>query len=113
MFSFQPGRAPSRASYERHAARLEALAADLRRLGEGVAPTAADLASAPLLERWRETDVALTRLVGLCSGHPLLPNGPVSTTEVWVLNAADGWARTLSRYYRLGEPAPRRDRHDA
>jgi len=113
MFLIEPGRAPSRAAYERTAARLEALAADLRRIGEGLAPTADDLANAPLLERWSESDIALTRLIGLCSGHPLLPNGPVSTTEVWVMNVADGWARTLSRYYRLGKPAPRRDRHDA
>lgn len=113
MFSFQPGRAPSRTAYERQAARLETLAADLRRIGEGLGPTADDLANAPLLQHWREVPIALTRLIGRCSGHPLLPDGPVSTTEVWAMNTSEQWVRTLSRFYRLGEPGPRRDALDA
>ncbi|WP_422394811.1 DUF6634 family protein [Pelagibacterium nitratireducens] len=34
--------------------------------------------------------------------HPYLDNGPIVTSEVYALDHAAGWARTFSRFYRLG-----------
>ncbi|WP_378951240.1 DUF6634 family protein [Mesorhizobium sp. ANAO-SY3R2] len=46
-------------------------------------------------------------LAGLSSGHPKLPGTqrPIRTSDVWLVSQDWGWARTLSRWYRLGRPA--------
>lgn len=95
-------------------ARLRRLAADLDRIAAGKAPTAADLKHAPLLVDWRMvlcwTGLCLT---GFAAGHPLLGSKQVVTTHLWALDPELRWARTLSRFYRLGVPAggaiPRQD----
>jgi hypothetical protein len=42
--------------------------------------------------------------MGYVSGHPRLAPGPIVTSRLIALNRQDGWARTLSRWYRLFEP---------
>jgi hypothetical protein len=87
-------------------ARLRALADDLDRIAQGTAPTAADLAHAPLLVDWRfMLTWAGVSLVGFVAGHPLRGSRHIATSPVWVLDPALRWARTLSRFYRLGLPA--------
>lgn len=85
--------------------RLRDLADELEAIRDGVKPTPADLRDAPVLEGWR-IETAKTRvLAGRVHGHPDFPAGrPVTTSDLY---ASDGkaWARTLSRYYRLGAPA--------
>jgi hypothetical protein len=88
------------------AARLDRLAADLRRLAGGVMPTAEELASAPVLHAWQLRTWPRPCLSGVGRNHPRLRPGRITTTDLWVIDADAGWARTLSRYYRLEVPAP-------
>ncbi|WP_458098445.1 DUF6634 family protein [Roseomonas sp. WA12] len=87
------------------AARLERLAADLRRLTGGIMPTPEELEASPALHAWQLTTRPVPCLSGIGLGHPRLRQGPIVTTDVWVIDAGAGWARTLSRYYRLEAPA--------
>ena len=86
-------------------AKLRRLAHDLDRIAVATAPTAADLAKAPLLVDWR---IVLTlsglALAGFAAGHPLLGARKIVTSPLWVLDPELSWARTLSRFYRLGVP---------
>jgi hypothetical protein len=87
-------------------ARLRALADDLDRIAAGEAPTTADLAHAPLLVDWRlMLTWAGVGLVGFVAGHPLRGSRTIATSPLWVLDPELRWARTLSRFYRLGVPA--------
>lgn len=90
--------------------RLEALVADLwvvsspfdcRRLFNE-----RTLASAPLLEDWRLTVRPVPCLEGLSTGHPLLPGRrrAVVTSDVWLFSEELRLARSLNRWFHLGEP---------
>ncbi|MGY4349011.1 hypothetical protein ACVWXM_005478 [Bradyrhizobium sp. GM7.3] len=95
-------------------ATLRRLADDLDRLRAGTAPTAAELANAPLVVDWRYvlTPVGLS-LVGFVAGHPLLGNCEARTSQLWAADAGGRWVRTLSRYYRPGISADRAPLGDA
>ena len=85
--------------------RLELLIGDLRKISAGHRPSAADLAAAPIIDAWAIGRRTSPCLVGSVHGHPEL-RGPLSvTSDLWVFAPDLGWARTLSRYYRLGRPA--------
>ena len=84
--------------------RLERLAVDLRRIARREAPTSTELGSAPLVDNWVLDPRPHVCLVGDLYGHPILRGPMVRTTEVWAIAPAQGWARTLSRFYRLGRP---------
>jgi hypothetical protein len=87
-------------------ARLRSLADDLDRIAAGEAPTATDLAQAPLLVDWRfMLTWAGVSLVGFAAGHPLRGSRHIATSPLWALDPDLRWARTLSRFYRLGVPA--------
>lgn len=85
-----------RAHHEMHAASL--------RMGAH-APGPADLAAAPLMSRWiliRDPKYGGAILLGAPSGHPT-SRGPVSNTSALCGLDQDGhWARTVTRWYRLG-----------
>ena len=83
-------------------ARLESLVAALDRIGGGEMPTAAELKAAPLLDPYRLDTCTMTCLIGANRDHPTLKGPVICTTEVWALAPELGWARTLSRLYRLG-----------
>ena len=83
-------------------ARLESLVAALDRIGGGGMPTAAELEAAPLLDPYRLDTCTMPCLIGASRGHPTLRGPVIRTTEVWALAPELGWARTLSRLYRLG-----------
>ncbi len=89
-------------------AALHRLADDLDRVRAGAAPTAQELATAPLIVDWRcvLTPVGLS-LAGFVAGHPLLGARPARTSQLWAADAGGRWVRTLSRYYRLGISAER------
>lgn len=106
MITLPQGGASARAALLREAARLERLAADLNRLANDAAPSDAELLSAPVLNEWRFHSIRIAGLTGLSAGHPRLPDGPIFTTEVWAIDRTAGWARTLSRWYRLRTEAP-------
>ena len=88
-------------------ARLEQLIADLDMLASGELPPPQQLADAPLLDGYRLATRSEPCLVGECADHPRL-NGPnIVTSGLWVFAPGLGFARTLSRFYRLGSPASR------
>ncbi len=82
--------------------RLRELADDIEAIEEGVAPIAEDLRDAPVLTGWSTVSHQVPVLAGFVAGHPSLKN-LIMTSQVF---ASDGqtWARTLSRWYRLGRP---------
>lgn len=80
--------------------RLRALADDLERLT--MFRPRIELDGAPTIENWSPTHRRVGTLVGLVEDHPLLGNKLVVTSEVYATNPKQGWARTFSRFYRLG-----------
>jgi hypothetical protein len=89
--------------------RLAALVADVERIHRGVPPEVLAGEDAPILDRWILAKRMVPCLAGLSTGHPLLPGTgrPIGTSDLWLLSKDHGWARTLSRWYRLGRPAER------
>lgn len=85
-------------------ARLERLIADLRRLADGSGPTENDLANAPLLLNYAVTYRPAPCLRGDVVAHPRLGNRDIFTTQLWAYQPQHRWARTFSRFYRLGNP---------
>ena len=83
--------------------RLEHLAHDLRAIAGGISPTPADLHDAPVVDQWRWSSRTMRTVIGTLQGHPRLPDGPVHTTELWAVDLERRWARTLSRFYVLGD----------
>lgn len=83
---------------------LRRLADDLERIVAGNAPTEAELAEAPIIDRYYLRTRPVSALGGHVTGHPFLTGDdrPVRTSEVWVYAPDLGWARTWSRWYRLG-----------
>ena len=62
---------------------------------------------APVLDHWAIARTAEPSLIGLATGHPTLPGTerPIATSRLWLMSSDGTWARTLSRWYRLGRPA--------
>ncbi len=87
--------------------RLERLLADLKAMRDGRAPSEQELAQAPILDRYLPGTRPVPCLVGEASGHPTLQGigRLIYTSDLWVHALEAGWARTLSRWYRLGRMA--------
>jgi hypothetical protein len=84
---------------------LRRLADDLDRIAAGQAPTPADLDHAPLLVDWRSAPTWNGFcLTGFAAGHPRLGARTIATSQLWAFDPKRRWARTLSRFYRLGVP---------
>jgi hypothetical protein len=107
MVTFDPDRATQGLSFELQHARHSSLVADMEKIRQGtsIEGLAGD---APLLDRWAFAARPAACLVGVSSGHPILEGtGRLITTSDLILISQDGaWARTLSRWYRLGDPLP-------
>ena len=87
--------------------KLRGLADDIARFQVGVGPTPEQLEEAPMLVDWHYRFTPLgVRLVGSVLHHPTLSNGLIMTSQVWVADPRGLWARSVSRYYRLGDPRP-------
>lgn len=86
------------------------MAEDLRRLQAGWRPGPAELVDAPKLDGWMfgVDDGGYLYLVGLVTGHPSWPGEErvVTTSPLVAAGRSWTWARTVSRFYVLGEPAP-------
>lgn len=97
----QPG-----AELAREMARLAALAADMERIHRGVPPEVITGDDAPVLDRTLLAERGVPYLAGLSMGHPELAgeSRPICTSELWLLSKDRSWARTFSRWYRLGRP---------
>jgi hypothetical protein len=81
----------------------------MERILAGVLPEAIVSEEPPLLDRWILGNTLAPCLVGLSTGHPTLvgANRAIATSNVWLMSDDMTWARTLSRWYRLGRPAER------
>lgn len=97
------------AELAREMARLAALVADMERIHRGVPPEVLAGDDAPVLDRWILAKRGAPCLAGLSMGHPELvgESRPICTSELWLLSKDRAWARSLSRWYRLGRPAER------
>ena len=100
------GREGIRGDIFQNIARVEQLAADLDVIAQGGLPSEQDLASAPFIDAWTVALRPAPCLVGVCGNHPRLHGPMVTTTDLWVFAPDLGWARTLSRFYRLGTLRP-------
>lgn len=83
------------------AATLRSLANDLEALdsfdGIGVAGV--------VLDNWAVARRAVPCLIGCPTGHPKIEDGsPLFSSELFYLDEERGFARSLSRWYRLGRP---------
>jgi hypothetical protein len=95
-------------------ATLKALTRDIQRIRDGAAPSAADLAAAPVLHDWRPAVRGSTCLVGSVRAHPLLGDRrEIFTSQIFALDEIRGWARTYSRFYVLGAKTDERERPHA
>lgn len=84
--------------------RIHALSRDLLLVQQLKAPSIRDIASAPALEGWHHCLRTEPALRGTVTGHPVLGHRPIVTSGFYLLDPIAGYARTLSRWYRLGEP---------
>lgn len=92
--------------------RLRELADELRAIRDETAPTNRDLAHVPRIEDWKAGTREVRVLTGRVYGHPDVADGRrIVTSDLYASDGAT-WARTLSRYYRLGRPAPGQTRSD-
>jgi len=68
-------------------------------------PSSTALVDGAHLADWSIASTVGTCLVGRVTGHPLLGDRPqIRTSPLFLLDAEQGWARTWSRFYRLGPP---------
>lgn len=89
-----------------HLDRLRRLLADVEALAEGRHPTRDTLSGAPVLEEWSLATRGMPCLKGQFLGHPKIRSGRAGiTSNLWIHAPSHGYARTLSRFYRLGDPA--------
>ncbi|WP_024843877.1 DUF6634 family protein [Paracoccus pantotrophus] len=67
-------------------------------------PSDADLAQAPALSDWKAaiSPGGYVMLWGEVTDHPLLGNANIHTSQLIAIDPEAGWARTASRWYRLG-----------
>jgi hypothetical protein len=108
MVTFDPHRSAQGFAFDEELERLQALVADMEQIRAGA--SLVELAvNAPLLDDWSLSMRPEVCLVGRATGHPLLPGArrPISTSCLWLMSQDKKFARTLSRWYRLGSPADR------
>jgi len=107
MVVFYPGQEDQGERFEFEFARLASLVADMEALRRGALPDGLLDVEPPVLEHWKKAVRPIPCLAGLSFGHPRLVGSgrPIITSDVWLISADESWARTLSRWYRLGRPA--------
>lgn len=97
----------NRAELELEITMLKSLVSDLERILQGDYPDERELNDAPMITNWKLSSRAATCLEGVLFDHPMLgnivPNG--LTSEVWLIDLDRRYARTFSRFYRLGGKA--------
>lgn len=68
-------------------------------------PTPEQISNAPRIDGWWIADLGgYLRARGDLSGHPDITDPFVTTSPIFGFDAAAGWMRTYSRFYRLGQP---------
>ena len=82
-------------------AHLRALADDLERMT--MFRLDAELNGAPTLNGWAPVMRPIGGLSGFVEGHPVLGTRHIVTSQLFAIDEQRGWARTFSRFYRLGD----------
>jgi hypothetical protein len=83
---------------------LEKLTSDLRSLRAGKALSEQQLEACPLLDQWSLGLLPVPCLTGAVYQHPTLGNRrSIYTSELVLVDPNGKWARTWSRFYRLGD----------
>ncbi|MCO5081599.1 MAG: hypothetical protein M9955_08060 [Rhizobiaceae bacterium] len=113
MMKFNPGEREQGERFEYEFGRLSALLADMTAVRGGVSPENLTDGEPPFLDGWVMANRPIPCLVGLSSGHPRLfgTRRPIATSDLWLMSADNSWARSLSRWYRLGRPAGHAGNH--
>ena len=90
-------------------AKIQGLLDDLKSLRAGNYPSNDTLSKAPFLNDYRVIKREIAALSGDVTGHPIISgtNEPMLSSPLFVVLTDIGAARTLSRWYRLGERASR------
>ncbi|SER59505.1 hypothetical protein SAMN05216548_12813 [Faunimonas pinastri] len=110
MIRFYDGRVSTLDAAELDSAieRAQRLGSHLFNLSNGNGPSEEELAAAPLISAWTLGSRPVTCLRGDIYNHPRLAPTTVArddiTSDLVVIDETLGWARTLSRWYRLGLP---------
>lgn len=105
MLKFSPGKIASQVFLD-ELDRLKCLVEDMEKIAVGVEPGQIVTGrKTPTLNNWAAATRNVCVLTGVASGHPLLPGDDRSivTSSLWLIAVDGSWARTRSRWYRLGE----------
>ncbi|WP_417419114.1 DUF6634 family protein [Hoeflea sp.] len=91
--------------FELQLQRLKSLVADMEAVQQRRMQKALP-EGAPILEHWALTCRPAPCLTGRSTGHPRLMGADRSiiTSDLQLLSSDQMWARTMSRWYRLGAP---------
>lgn len=90
--------------------KLRRLASDLSRIRSGKGPTRAEIVGAPVLDWWAIGVRPAPCLIGEAHGHPVLrAHSRIVTSELFAIDTYLGFARTYSRFYKLGVPSGESD----
>lgn len=86
--------------------RLSGLVADMQLVRQGASPETTARGEAPILNHWNLAQRPVRCLAGHSTGHPRLAGASraIATPDLWQMSEDRTWARTLSRWYRLGCP---------
>lgn len=105
MLPFVPGQPVSQLFLD-ELDRLKSIVADMEKIAVGVKPNEiVEGRDTPTLNHWGPATREVFVLTGASSGHPLLPGSdrPIVTSSLYLIALDGSWARTRSRWYRLGE----------
>lgn len=105
MVTFDARAARQGLVFQLQLARFSALVSDMEKIKEGARMDRLG-ADAPLLDRWVFGERPAACLMGESTGHPVFEGTgrPITTSDLILLSKDRAWARTLSRWYRLGDP---------
>ncbi|WP_199084547.1 DUF6634 family protein [Bosea sp. ASV33] len=93
--------------------KLRHLVRDLDRIRMGKHPGVRELGGAPTITDWSPAERREVALVGRVHGHPTIEDGRQAGTSILFFLAPElGYARTLSRFYKLGDRFQLSDRWD-
>lgn len=91
---------------------LDDLLRDIHHLEDDGRPPSDIVVHAPLLQDWSLATLLCPCLIGRVTDHPLLGDRRnIHTSQLMAFDTEQGWARTWSRFYRLGPPFPVERRH--
>lgn len=89
--------------------KLQRLLDDLKAMRAGNYPSPSTLSNAPFLDDYSIVSRGIAALSGDVTGHPTISgnDAPMVSSPLFVVLKDIGAARTLTRWYRLGERASR------